>query len=433
MFFILYDLIVLALTLMWLPKAFYERLRYGKYKDSFWQKMAIDPRLKNAKFRGSLIWVHAVSVGEVRAISSVVRKLHLENPNLSFVISTVTETGQAEAKKRMPFAQYFCYLPLDISWVMRRKMFLCQPKAVIICETDFWLNFLSEAKRIGAKVVLVNGKLSDRSYKRFKALRFFSKKLFKSFDLLCLQNKEYENKFASLGIEKEKLVVTGNLKFDIDVPFLDSKRRSVWNERIGSCERQIITIGSTHEGEEKKILDLFIPLFVENPHLLLILVPRHPERFTAVAAILEQMKISFVKWSEKNNCSKETQVLLLDTMGELLSAYELSSLAIVAGSFVSGIGGHNVCEPANYGVPVLFGPYTEDQKELIELVKSYKSGMQVPIERLARELQSLLKDPQRRDQLGENGKLLARDMIGSSDKTIQYCNDFRVLPVKDSE
>lgn len=425
---IIYNFVVIILSIMWLPKALYEMLRFGKYRNSFYKRLGFDSGIYNLNAKGPVIWVHAVSVGEVRALSAILTHIYKENPNLTFVMSTITETGQNEAKKRLPFVHFFCYMPIDLSFISKRIINHIRPHAVIVCETDFWFNFLTEAKSSGAKVVLVNGKISDTSCRNFKWFSIFSKKLFNSFDLLCLQNEEYKKKFILLEIEKKKIFVTGNLKFDVEVPRLSSSQKDEWEDLIFYKNRFVLTIGSTHEGEESKLLDVLDPLFKEFKNLFVVLVPRHPERFDSVADLLRKRNVPFTRWSEKEKSIEGAKILLLDTMGQLMSAYEVSKLAIVGGSFVEGVGGHNMCEPANYSVPAIFGPFTYNQNELVHYILDYNAGYQVSMDHLRERIKRFILDEDLRMLLGKNGAQLSNDMKGSSLRTKDLLESFEVIP-----
>ncbi len=416
---VIYELALWLLAFVALPKMFFERLFYKKYQQNFSQRFGkkFPVIKKNGKF---LIWIHAVSVGETKAIAALAKKLKEEIDDCMLVISSITETGHAEAKRGLPFADHHVYLPVDLSFIIRPIVRRVQPDLVILAETDFWYNFLDEAKKQGAHLALVNGKVSLRSLARFKKFSFFARMLFSLFDLLCLQSKLYLNRFSQLGIPKEKMIPTGNLKFDDHVALLSPDDLAQWKQDLGiSPKDQVIVIGSTHDPEEKLLMKTLESVWARNHRLHVILVPRHPERFQEVASLLEKMQVSFIRFSNIKSRQGNEKVILVDAMGMLRKMYQLADLAIVAGSFTPKVGGHNIIEPLWYHVPVIFGPYMHAQPDLLDLVNEYSAGKQTAIEDIGNLVIELLNDPDKCTEWGKNGNLLIAEIQGATDKTFQ--------------
>ncbi|MCP5508424.1 MAG: 3-deoxy-D-manno-octulosonic acid transferase [Chlamydiales bacterium] len=413
---LLYDITITLAALMMLPKIIYQRFRIGKYKESMLQRFGIAFPKIDKKDR-PLVWVHAVSVGETKAVAPVVRKLKKEFNNPIVIVSSTTETGHAEAKRSAACADYHVYLPLDFRWIIRPIIRRIRPDLIILTETDFWWNFLRSAKKLGTKIVLVNGKLSERSVNRFRFLRFFTKRLFSHIDIFCVQSAHYYNRFLSLGIPQERIVVTGNLKFDDEYPKLPPDELNQWKSELGiQKDDKVIVVGSTHDPEEAVFLDVMEQLWAKYPSLKLVLVPRHPERFETVARLLSERQVPFTRIS-KTADAKEAKVVLIDAMGLLRRCYQFADIAVVAGSYTNKVGGHNIIEPCWYGVPVLFGPYMHQQPELVELIKQYQAGMQVDVPQIAEQMSSLLKDDASRQEMGARGLELAGASRGATDKT----------------
>lgn len=336
--------------------------------------------------------MHAVSIGEVRAIIPLFHKIRQAYPDSAVLISTTTETGQAEAKCSMPDASAHFFLPLDFSWVIRRFLKQIQPTRLILCESDFWYHLLKIAKERGVRIDLINGKVSERSCSRFQKFAFFTRKLFANVDLLCVQSDRYRDRFLSMGIPKEKIFVNGNLKLDSIAKKMTTDERKAFKESFDlSPSDRILVIGSTHSPEEEWILSALKSVWKKVPDLKVILVPRHPERFHEVATLMQRKKMAFRLLSDKKKGS--SRLILIDAMGKLNQCYQIADLAIVGGSYTPHVGGHNIFEPVAFGVPVLFGPYMSSQPDLEEIVLASGAGKQVNMQQLPKTLIQFLEEP----------------------------------------
>ena len=314
-----------------------------------------------------VIWIHAVSVGETKAAQALFQALRASHPNTFFLITSTTATGLAESHRSLAGADAFAYIPIDLSWIVNKWVKAMRPKLFLLIEGDIWPNLLRAIKKQGGKTALVSGKLSERSAKRFSLVPRLSKKLFALIDQFSVQNEEQLHRFLPF-VPQEKISVTGNLKWDYRVELIDA---APWRSRI-PLQEPIVTLACTHTAEEELLLDQ-LPL----DQISLFLVPRHPERFEPIAQLLQKRAIPFIRWSRLEERRGGERVVLVDAMGQLPICYSLSRLSIVAGSFVPGIGGHNVLEPCFYGVPVLFGPYTFSQTELVRRVLESGAGWEV--------------------------------------------------------
>jgi 3-deoxy-D-manno-octulosonic-acid transferase len=327
-----------------------------------------------------VIWIHAVSVGETKSVKSLFHELKKLYPKAFFLVTTTTLTGQEEAKRSLKEADAFRFLPLDIGFNVRRWAKKLRPKLFILVESDFWPSLLRHLKRVGCTNILVSGKLSEKSAKRFKIFSYFSRKLFSLFDLLLVQNEEHRQRFLPLVPDPSRIEVTGNLK--LDATPLDVQRLTLLDVPEPS-----ITISCTHAPEEEWLLDLL------PKHLFIFLAPRHPERFDEVAKLLDRKGISYFRWSRFNERRGGERVLLVDAMGQLPICYRSSRLCVVGGSFIDSVGGHNVFEPCLYGIPAFFGPHTYSQNELVSRVLSAGAGAQTTLEELPRAIQSFFDEP----------------------------------------
>lgn len=414
-----YDLGLIFLGLFAFPKLIYMRVVHKKYKQSLNKRFGREfPEI--IKGKRYLIWIHAVSVGEIKAIASLAKLLKQEFGNPLLVISTGTETGQAEARRAIPYADYHVYLPLDVSWIIKRIVKKTAPDLVILSESDFWFNFLRTSKKMGAKTVLVNGKISETSLHRYLWIPFFTRALFSAIDKYCVQNQAYSLRFEQLGIPNNKISITGNMKFDDTFPHLAEEECEKWKKQLGiKPGDQILVCGSTHDPEEALVLDILQSLWKRHPNIKALLVPRHPERFNEVASLLQKQGISWQRFTHINGNNQQSQVILIDAMGLLRQCYQVADIALVGGSFTNRVGGHNIIEPSFYGVPVLFGPYMHSQPELVELVTQYGSGLQVRKENLEENLENLFQNPVKRTELGNAGKRLVSEIHGATHKALE--------------
>ena len=383
-----YNLLLVLGLLLSLPSILWKAFKYKKYRGNFLQRLGLKlPAFPSIK--GPSIWIHGVSLGETKAATPLIKKIHQERPGISLVFSSSTETGLQEGQKNLPFCVSHFLLPLDFSWTMKKLSQKIKPGYLILVEGDFWYNLMQTSP----SVILINGKISEKSAKRFRFFSFFAKRLFSFLKLLCVQSDLYKERFCSLGISADKIIVTGNLKFDQVMPKINLEEG---RRKFGLTEKdQVITLGSTHAPEEEELLEALNPLFLKFPHLKILLVPRHPERFSSVAYLIEKKGIPFARYSDPEFLlkAKEAKVILIDAMGSLGACYQLSQIAIVAGSLGSELGGHNIFEPVSVGTPVLFGPHMHSQKDLVDLVLSSKVGKQVTLSELSCVVQDFLENP----------------------------------------
>jgi len=410
------------------PKLIFDYIFKGKYGESLSQKLGFGlPTIsKEGRF---LVWVHAVSVGETKAVTSLIRSLKKEYSNPLIIVSSVTETGHAEAKRVLSCADFHIYLPFDFSWIIGPVVKKFAPDLIVISETDFWYNFLKSAKTSGALIALVNGKMSKRSAFRYSLIKGFSKKIFSLFDLLCLQSDHYLARFKEMGIDDTRIVITGNLKLDDEYPEVPKDELTTWKGKLGiNPTDKVVVIGSTHAPEERRLIERLETVWLKYPDLKVVLVPRHPERFDSVADVLEKLGIPFVRLSTINKKQDNVKVVLIDAMGLLRQCYQFADVAIVAGSFTEKVGGHNIVEPCYYGVPVLFGPHMETQPDLLKLVKNFGAGLQVKEEEIAAQVLTLLADDRKRSRLGKAGLTLVKNAQGATLRTLNALSSLQHHP-----
>lgn len=405
---------LLCLSLFFLlPQILWRRFIHGQFKGRAACFLSLSlPKVKPKT--GKVFVFYAVSMGETKIAGAIFQKMKELYPEALFYIVSRSETGHQEAKRSISEADGHFFLPLDFSWTMRRFLKRLSPDAVIIIESDFWLNFLRISKKLGAQVFLVNGKVSKRSFERFEQFSFFAKKLFSFFDLMCLQNELFQQRFNQLGVDLSKTIVTGNCKFDLPFTLVNS---NPLKKQLGiEVGDKVLVLGSTHPKEEEALLKALKPLWNTNPSLRVIIVPRHPERFSEVKEVLLKSSLSFISYSNIQEKVGNEKVVLVDAMGLLFSLYQIADVAIVGGSFFNSLKGHNIFEPIQAGVPVLFGPYMKDQKDLVETVLSSKSGVQTSLDEVLSQVEALFQSP---EEVKENGRKLLFSVKGASSRTSQ--------------
>lgn len=391
------NVLILLYLFLITPKIFFDRVFKGKRHPGFLQRFGFSI----PKADRPVIWIHAVSVGEVKAAQPLFYELHKRENNAFFLITTTSATGQEEAKRSLPEADAFAYLPIDLTWVVNRWVKQLNPSRFILIECDFWFNLLSALKKNGTQISLVSGKISEKSARRFQVFSFFAKKLFAHFDHLCLQNEEYLRRFGSLVVDPTRLHVTGNLKLDLKPQSIDRKL---------DLPQPVITVSCTHAPEEEWLLDI-----LSGGDWFILLAPRHPERFEEVADLLLRKNIPFSRWSAPQ---KNSKVLLVDTMGQLPICYTHSRLAILGGSFVDHIGGHNILEPCLYGTPVFFGPHMHGQQEFAKRAIDSGGGFQVSLNQLRSMVIDFFNHPEREERMRKGASQLIEAGRGSTSRIL---------------
>lgn len=403
--------------LLSLPYWLYQILRHGKYRASLAARLGRVPaRLLELRPDSRIIWVHAVSVGEVLAVSGLVEAMRRSFPGHRVLVSTTTDTGQELARKRFGEENVF-YFPLDFGFAIRPYLRALRPELVVLAETEFWPNFLHLAREDGARIAVVNARISDRSWPNYHRFRWALRKMLAQVDVFLAQTQEDGVRLKSLGADAERVQITGNLKFDANLPpqaaIVESLRRSLAAENAGP----VLTCGSTVEDEEPVLLKAFENVRVAHPRAVMILAPRRPERFDDVAILLGQLGMPFHRRSRWAGESLAGGVLLLDSIGELAALYALADMAFVGGSLVPR-GGHNIIEPAQHGVAVVTGNYTENFREIVNLFQSRDAVRIVTLAELPLMLMQLLADDDERRALGQRAEETMRSQTGATKRTL---------------
>ncbi len=386
--------------------------RFPEERRRLWERLGHLPPLP----RGG-VWFHAVSVGEVHAVAPLIRAL--ARPG---IITTATYTGaqRAQAALKMPHV----YAPFDLPSAVGAFLDALQPQLLVLTERELWPNLIRGCRERGVPVAVVNARLSTRSLKRYQRLPGFSSRMFSQVSAWAAQTEADAERLAALGARE--VTVTGNLKFDMPIPASLREGSEVMRRIFG--QRPVWIAASTHEGEEAAVLDAFERVRKALPEALLVLVPRHPERFEKVAALCAKRGLSIARRSLGEAAGKDTQVFLGDTLGELLMFYGASDVAFVGGSWVP-VGGHNLLEPAAFGVPVLFGPHTFHTEAVASALEG-KGGLRVEDSSdLAEAVTKLLADPCLRSELGEQARSLVEKNRGAVERVLEVLGPFLDQPV----
>ena len=357
------------------------------------------------------LWVHAVSMGEVIAAVPFIREVRRRHPSLRIVLSTITDTGQQVAQERLSGSTDIIYLPFDVPLILRRLITTIRPLVFIAMETELWPNVFRVLHKEGTAVLVMNARLSDRSFRGYRRIRFFMKAVLRSVDMFCAQEEAYAARIRALGVDEDRVRVTGNFKFDTrpagDLP--------EWSEILRG---PVILAGSTHPGEEELVLSVLERLRRDFPDLNLVLAPRHPERFGEVERLIKEKGLPYVKRSESSDPTRpgiadsqrttqnpEPKIVILDTIGELASAYGLCDVAVIGGSFTRR-GGQNPLEPASWGKAIVCGPHMENFPFITDF---YREGaaLRTGEEGLYETLRELIGSAEKRNAMGEKAKALS--------------------------
>jgi 3-deoxy-D-manno-octulosonic-acid transferase len=401
--------------------------RHAKYRAGLGQRLGFIPaHLKNIHQR--VVWVHAVSVGEVLAISTLVKRLRDRYPNHRVLISTTTATGNQLARDRFGSDNVF-FFPLDFGFAISPYLRALRPELLILAETEFWPNFLRLAAQSGAKIAVVNARISDRSFPRYQRWRNIFQRVLKPIGMFLAQSDEDARRLVAIGADAARVSVGGNLKFEVNAT---ANAEIVHRVREGFADggsQPLIIAGSTVEGEEPMVLYACAEVMKTYPRMALILAPRHRERFAAVAKIVADSPFELVRRSEWNGGPLAPgTVFLLDSIGELASLYALADVAFVGGSLVRR-GGHNILEPAQHGVPIVIGPHYENFRDIISIFVHADAVRIVEGDKLGEEFIRLLNDHAERSgpsSLGQRAAAVMRSQSGATDRTMQALDTFMV-------
>ena len=426
MYFI-YSVLLSIAFLILLPRFLFDALRHGKYVAGFRERLgSVNPILNT---NNPLIWIHAVSVGEAQAARPLVRELKTRFPDTALAISTTTRTGQELARDifKDDVVSIF-YFPFDWRWTVRRVLSAIRPTAVVILETELWPGFLRECRNQRIPVAIVNGRLSGQSFRRYRMIKRFISHVLNCVTLAIMQTEADASRLMELGMKPENVRVSGSLKFDAGVIPGTTSATNYFNDRFAlNSVAPVILAASTHAPEERIILESFKQILTKLPDARLVIAPRHPERFSDVAYLIEVSGLSYSRRTKPPVVADTTNsVVLIDSIGELQSVYSLATIVFVGGS-IARIGGHNILEPAAVGACVVTGGYTHNFQAIVETFSQENALVQLsPMpeaeagEELTGVLTSLLVDDARRADTGARAKKLVNQNRGATQRTVDW-------------
>ncbi len=375
------------------------------------------PSLKNP------IWIHAVSVGEVQAALPLVRELLVRYPDCSIVVTTTTPTGSSRVREELGDAVFHVYLPYDLPGAVEQFLIRIKPRCLVVMETELWPNLFYQARQRNISIVVANARLSQRSLSGYQRLQKLTQATLGQISCIAAQGTSDAKHFESLGYPSESIHVTGSIKFDLDIPESTIKAGKELRQYLGK-NRPVWIAASTHEGEDELILQALVKVRETIPETLLMLVPRHPERFSAVVTLCEKTGFNVVRRTDEQLCDSSVQVFVGDSLGELLLFYAAADVAFVGGSLVS-TGGHNVLEPAALGLPAITGPYMFNFAEISEVMREVGALQQVENSvQLADAVVDILTHSEKRLAMGEQGKKMVAEKRGSLDRLLELVKPY---------
>ncbi len=423
--YFLYNIIFCIFFALYLPVIIYNILR-GQYKKDLRQRLGILSDEIANKFRGEkTIWIHAVSVGETVAASSLVSEIKKRLPEHRILFSTVTDTGQEMAHKIIKEADDFIYFPFDFFFFTRRVIKQIKPELILIMETELWPQFIRTAHQKGSRVMLANGRISDKSFRGYKRLGPLFRDMLENIDISSMQSERDKEKIIELGAAQNKVYNNGNTKFDQSYSQPEAGlAEKIYNEFKIESRLPVLVAGSTHPGEEEQLLEVYKKIKSRFADLLFILAPRHIERVDSIAEYYEKNGVKTIRRTGiEERVYGGNEVILLDTIGELASIYSIADLVFIGGSLIEK-GGHNVLEPAAHGKPVFFGSHMFNFRENTRMVLEYGAGVQVENkEELAEKMIYYLENRRELTEKGEKALTMVQENKGASERNARLAVD----------
>mgnify|MGYP005891565003 FL=1 len=426
-----YNLFLPIGFLFFVPGLLIKYRNRGGWKDTFGERFGhfTAARIEELKAFHGAVWVHAVSVGEAVVALSMIREWHALHPERKFIISTTTTTGQELVRKQLPPNSAAIFCPIDFLWMVRRTLRVLRPAMLVIFETEIWPNMIAESRREGIPVALVNGRMSDHSARGYRRARFFFAPLLRLFQLISVQTEADAERYKSVS-PGANVAVSGNLKFDQKTP--ENLPDPEYGNYFGPGEHRILLAASTHPGEEDLVAETFRELLPEMPDLRLVLVPRHAERGGDIAAMLEQLGLSYARRSREEKAEKPVQVLLADTTGEMLKLMNGADVVIMGKSLAGHDEGHNLIEPALLDKPIVTGHVLRNFRFIQKVLLQEHALITVTRDaELVEQLRKLLPDEKLRRELGERAGAAIRRHAGATRRTVEELE--KLLPQPESD
>jgi len=421
----LYNIVLIFAAFFLLPYYLLRGVKYGKSRRGVRERLGYyDSQLLVALKKKPVIWIHAVSVGESRAAVPLIKQIRQRYSGHQVLLSNVTETGHAIALGNSDIDQCI-FFPFDFSWAVKRSLAAIDPVVIIIVETEIWPNFTRRAQQLEIPLLMVNGRISDRSYPRYRFVRFLLRPILESFSAFCMQSQVDSERIVTLGALSSRVDNTGNMKFDHKIKTVSAEKvEEIKNRFRLPQDVAIIVAGSTHDGEERILVEAYRNIASQlERELILVLIPRHPERKKDVQTYLKSVDVKCRLRSQlraDDPLCAAGEVLLVNTLGEVLDFYSAADLVFVGGSFVA-VGGHNLLEASLLSKPVLFGPHVHNFREIsIKLIRSGAGVKVTDRQEFEHQCVTMLKDPARCKAMGEAGLTLVAENAGATERTMRH-------------
>jgi 3-deoxy-D-manno-octulosonic-acid transferase len=424
----LYTFFYAVLLIFYLP-LFFLRFR-GKKKERLDLGSRLTLKLPAASGEKPCLWLHAVSVGEVLSLQRLIGRFRERHPSWRLIITSLTPAGIRLAREKLGSRAEIWPVPVDLPWSLQRFFRQVKPRVLALTESEFWPNLIHLARKNCVPVILINGRISERSFRRMKRFRRLFLPVLNQIQLFLVQSERERERLIELGLPENRIIVAGNLKADIELPRFEESEKFDWRQKLGLGDRdRIITAGSTHPGEEQKILRSFAELREKKKEVRLIVAPRHPARWAEIAAFCSQAALPWQIWSRLKNghqfaepVASSWEVLIVDTLGDLPFFYFLADLALVGGSFVPR-GGHNLLEPAFYGKPIIFGPHMENFAFLAQYFLEKGAALMVSEESELVEVFERIEDEELK-RMGERARATLKELEGATERTLAVLEEF---------
>ncbi len=414
----IYTAILLLLSPFFLYSLYKTKPNKPKFGKRWKEHFGFTPKLTT--LANKTVWFHTVSVGEVIAATPLIKAYHTQHPKHIIVVTTTTSTG-AEQVKKIGNIVHHRYMPVDFSWAIQRFIRIIKPHKLFIMETELWPNTLATATQNKIEVTILNARLSSRSFLRYKKIQIIFNLLSENINQILCQTQDDAQRFISLGVPTHKVKITGSLKFDIDISTKTIESGKALRDKIGK-DRPVWVVASTHQGEDGIVLDAHKKLLKDFSNLLLIIVPRHPERFDQVYQLSQQQKFQTLRRTSKQSITNEIQVFIGDTMGEMLTFIVAADICFMGGSLAGKkVGGHNLLEPAALAKPCLTGPSYYNFKQITEqLIKVKACSICSNSDEIYIAMGPLLNDKEQQEQYGKVALQVVNSNKGALQKTLSY-------------
>jgi 3-deoxy-D-manno-octulosonic-acid transferase len=413
--YVFYSILLFLSLLVFIP-VYFVRIRLGR-RESLFLKERLGLKLPKRSPQKESLWIHAVSVGEVLSLQKLVKTIKQRHPGWAVYFSTLTNTGMRVAKEKLKGVDEIFFVPLDFASVVRKFFGALKPSLFVLAESEFWPNLLKEARGKTGKVLLINGRISKRSIKRYLRFKILARKILSPIDSFLVQSDEDKERLSKIGIDSGRITVAKNLKSEVDLPALGADEIMKLKKSLGiSPAKKVVVAGSTRKGEERILLDAYAQAKNKRGDLLFILAPRHPQRCDEVERLCRNFPFRFVRRT-RILPEKEWDVLILDTLGELAQFYAISDVSFIGGSLIPW-GGQNLLEPAFYQKPVFFGPHMENFAFLAEKFIQSAAAKVVHQEKDLIEM-FLIQDERLFQEMGKRAKQTLNSLQGATEETLK--------------